>query len=209
MSMMRAVRLSLLVPLGVIATLATACSSSPSPSAAPPTTTLTLATGAVTCTDITGALTFSPPLTTKGGSAESTAIALTASGCTTNGSNVPTVTRGSESATLTSDTNSCTGLLMSRALTVNIAWTPSTIRPSVLTFSGYGGTSGSSGEEGFALPNAGGGAKVTGSFAGADHGAGSTATAVSAQTATQLLAACGSSAGLTSIQVSSGTVTLK
>lgn len=209
MSMMRTLRLSLLVPLGVVATLATACSSSSSPSAAPPTTTFTLASGEVTCTNITGALTFSPPLTTKGGSAESTVIALTAAGCSTQGSNVPTVTGAAESTTISSATNSCTGLLTSRALTIHIAWTPSTIRPSVLTFSGYGGTSSSSGDVGFALPSHGGTAKVTGSFSGTDHGAGSTATAISSQTGTQLLAACGSSAGLTSIQVSSGTVTLK
>ncbi len=207
MSMIRTLRLSLLVPLGLPAILATACSSSPS--AAPPTTTLTLATGEVTCTDITGALTFSPPLTTKGGSAESTAITLTAGRCTTKGSNVTTVTGATESATITSATNSCTGLLTSRALTINIAWNPTTIRPSVLTFSGYAGTSSSAGDVGFALPSSGGDAKVTGSFSGADHGAGSTATALSSQTGTQLLAACASSAGLTSVQVSSGTMTLQ
>jgi len=207
MSMTRKVRLSLLVPLGIVAVLATACSSSPS--AAPPTTTLTLANGEVTCTNITGALTFSPPLTTKGGSAESTAITLTASGCTTTGSNVTAVTGATESTTITSATNSCTGLLTSRALTINIGWKPSTIRPSVLTFSGYAGTSSSAGDVGFALPDKGGNAKVTGSFSGADHGSGSTATALSDQTGTQLLAACGSTAGLTSIQVSSGTMTLK
>ena len=124
MSTMRTLRLSLLVPLGMVAILGAACSSSPSPSAAPPTTTLTLATGEVTCNNITGSLTFSPPLTTKGGSSESTAIVLTAAGCTTKGSNVSTVTGATESATITSATNSCTGLLTSRALTVNIAGPP-------------------------------------------------------------------------------------
>jgi hypothetical protein len=100
-------------------------------------------------------------------------------------------------------------LITSRALTINIAWAPATIRPSVLTFSGYGGTTGTSGGEGFKLPNPGGTAKVTGSFSGSDHGASSTAVTLSDQTTTQLLSACGSPTGLTSIQVTSGTVSLQ
>jgi len=204
-------RLSLVVALGLMAVLATACSSSPtaSPKASPTTTTLTLATGGVTCTDITGSLTFTPPLTTKGTTAESTAISLRAGACTPVGSNVSSLTGGTASATISSTSNSCTGLLNSRTLAIDITWAPATIHPSVLTFSGYGGTTGTAGGEGFKLPNTGGGAKVTGSFSGSDHGAGSTAVTLSDQTATQLLAACGSSAGLTSIQVTSGTVSLK
>jgi hypothetical protein len=158
---------------------------------------------------MTGSLTFTPPLTNKGGSAESTAVALRAAGCTTKGSNVSTVTGGSASATISITSNSCTELITSRALTVNIAWAPTTVRPSVLTFSGYGGTTGPSGGEGFKLPNPGGTAKVTGSFSGSDHGAGSSALALSNETTTQLLSACGSPSGLTSVQVTSGTVTLQ
>ncbi len=207
MSITRKVGVPGLVPLLALTLLAAACSSgsSPSPTSAPATT----ATGSVTCHNISGALAFSPPLTTKGTSPESTAITLTAAGCTTKGSNVSRVTKGTGSATLTSSTNSCTGLLTSRALTIDISWTPSTIRPTVLTFSGYGGASGTSGDEGFTLPDAGGTAKVMGSFAGADHGSGSTAATFSGQTATELLASCGSSTGLTSIEVTSGTVVLK
>jgi hypothetical protein len=93
-------------------------------------------------------------------------------------------------------------------LTVDISWTPATVHPSVLTFSGYGAASSPSGE-GFRLPKAGATAKVTGSFAGSDHGASSTATAFSGQTTTQLLTACESTAGLTSIAVTSGSVSLK
>jgi hypothetical protein len=200
----------LLVALGLVALVATACSSSPKAApATTTTTTVTTATGGVACTNLTGSLTFSPPLTTKGGSAESTAIALSATGCTTKGSNVANVTGATASATISSTTNSCTSLITSRPLAINITWAPATTHPSVLSFSGYGGTTGSSGGEGFKLPGTGATAKVTGSFAGSDHGATSTATAVSGETATQLLAACGSSAGLTSIQVTSGTVTLQ
>ena len=171
--------------------------------------TVTVATGGVTCNSITGALTFSPSLTTKGGTAESTSITVNAAGCVTSGSNVSRITRGVGTATLTSTSNSCASLLNSRPLTIDIAWTPATVHQSVLTFSGYGGASGPSGGEGFTLPKSGATAMVTGSFAGADHGAGSTATAFSGQTTTQLLTACESSAGLTSIAVTSGSFTLK
>ncbi len=192
-----------------MALLASACSSSPKAAPATTTTTVTLATGGVTCTNLTGSLTFSPPLTTKGGSAESTAIALNSTGCSTKGSNVANVTGGTASATISSPTNSCASLITSRALAINITWAPATTRPSVLTFSGYGGTTGTSGGEGFKLPGAGDTAKVTGSFAGSDHGASSTAVAVSGETTTQLLAVCGSPSGLTSIQVTSGSVALQ
>lgn len=208
----------LLVALGLVAALATSCSSgsgssstSTSGAAAAPTTTTTaaVASGTIACTGITGSLTFSPPLTTKGTAAESTAINLQAAGCTASGSNAPAVTASTATATISSPTSSCTGLLTPRALTITITWSPSTIRPSVLTFSGYGAAMNSSGDEGFTLPTKGGTAKVTGSFAGSDQGASSTAQTFSNQTGTQLLASCGSSAGLASLQVTSGSLALK
>ncbi|MGD0379876.1 MAG: hypothetical protein ABSC30_07815 [Acidimicrobiales bacterium] len=207
MSITRRLGLPGLAPLVLVAFLGAACSSGSGATAT--TTAARIATGSVTCRTISGALAFSPALTTKGTSPESTAITLTAAGCTTKGSNASRVTKGTGSATITSSTNSCAGLLTSRALTIDISWTPSTVLPTVLTFSGYGGASGVSGDEGFTLPDAGGTAKVTGSFAGTDHGSGSSAATFSGQTATQLLASCGSSTGLTSIQVTSGTLVLK
>lgn len=199
--------------VGLMATLAASCSSSPSSStsstAATTTTTAAVSSGDVSCTGITGALTFSPPLTTKGSAAESTAVSLRASGCTTTGSSGPAVTASTATATISSTTNSCAGLITSRPLTVTVTWSPSTIRPSVLTFSGYSPVMNSSGQEGFTLPAAGGTAKVSGSFAGSDLGGGSTSQIFSNQTGTQLLTACGSSAGLASLQVTSGSLSLK
>ncbi|HLM94975.1 MAG TPA: hypothetical protein VK283_01595 [Acidimicrobiales bacterium] len=61
---------------------------------------------------------------------------------------------------------------------------------------------------GFTFPNPGGTTKVTGSFAGSDHGAGSSTTVFFNRTAVQLLAACRAS-GLVSIPVTSGHVSLK
>ncbi len=198
-----------LVALGLLAVAAAACSSGGSSSTTSTTAPPKIATGSVTCSDVTGSLTFSPPLTTKGTSPESTAISLRAASCITTGSNVATVASGVGSATISGTTNSCTNLLNPRTLTVNITWSPSSIRPSVLTFSGYAAATGPSNGEGFTLPNPKGTAKITGSFGGSDQGAASTAATFSGQTATQLLATCGSSAGLPSIQVTSGNLTLK
>ena len=191
--------------LVLLTLVAAGCSSASTPTAP----TAKTATGEVMCTHLVGQLTFSPPLKDKGTSAETTAISLQASGCTASGSNVSAVTGSDASGTITSPTNSCTALLTSRTLSIRIIWAPSTIRPSVLTFSGYRAAASGSGGQGFALPNTGGTAKVTGSFSGSDQGAASSAQTYSGQTATQLLAACGSSVGLTSLQVTSGTVTLR
>ncbi len=73
--------------------------------------TATVATGGITCTNITGGLTFSPPLTTTGSSAESTAVRLTAIGCTTSGSNVSSVTDGKATTTISSPSNACNRVL--------------------------------------------------------------------------------------------------
>lgn len=202
MSVGHAPRLPFLALILITVVVAGCSGSSPTPAAK-------TATGAITCTHLAGRLTFLPPLRDKGTVTEVTTISLQASGCTTSGSNVPDVTGSVASGTITSPTNSCTGLLTSRALSIHITWAPSTIRASVLTFSGYRGASSVSGGEGFALPNAGGTAKVTGSFSGSDQGAASSAETYSDQTATQLLTACSSSAGLTSLAVTSGTVTLR
>ncbi len=198
-----------LVALGLLAVVAAACSSGGSSSTTTTAPPPKIATGTVVCSNVTGALTFSPPLTTKGTSPESTMISLRAAGCVTQGSNVHAVASGQGSATISGTTNSCTNLLNPRALTVNITWAPSTVRPTVLMFSGYAAATGPSNGEGFTLPQPKGTAKVTGSFAGSDQGAASTAATFSGDTATQLLAACGSSAGLASIQITSGNVTLK
>ena len=197
-------RRPLALALGAAAALVlAACSSSPAAPVAK------VATGTVTCSAITGAVSFSPPLTTKGGSAETSSINVTSTGCTPSGSNVTSVTKGVGTATLSNTSNNCTGLLNAQPLTITIRWSPSTIKPTVVKFSSYAVTEVSGGKGAFDLPGTKGTASVTGSFAGSDGGAGSTSVAVSNETATQLLAGCGSSAGLVSIPVASGTLTLK
>ena len=189
--------------LAAVAVTAGACSSgSPAAPAA------VVARGTVSCRSVTGSVSFSPPLTAKGTSPETSTIAVSASRCTVSGSNVNRVEGASASATLMSATNACQGLLTSQALTFTVHWSPSIIRPTVLHYSGYT-VSVSAGKGAFTLPDAGGTASVTGSFAGSDHGAGSSALAVADESATGLVSACGSSTGLASIPVTSGTLTLK
>src|ERR1700691_2141257 len=195
-------RLAFVLPLSLAAMVFAGCGSAGNP------TTPTVATGTVSCARVTGALTFSPPITGKGGLAETTTVALKAGRCTTQGSNFSSVTGGTGSATISTPSNSCANLLTSKALTVTVSWTPSTIRPSVLTLSGYGGVSNTSAAE-FAFPGAKGTTKVEGSFAGSDHGAYSTATILSQQNPVQLINGCRSSTGIPSLGVKSGTLALK
>ena len=190
--------------LACTAVLASACGSSSSSGSTAP----AAATGAVTCSNIIGGLSFSPPLTATGSGPETASIRLQASGCTTSGSSVSTVTSGTAKVTLTSPDSTCAGVLTLRSVALTIRWAPPSILPSTLTFSGYSIVSKPSGSGGFTFPDPGGTAKVTGSFAGSDGGAGSTATIYFDPSVAQIQTVCRSS-GLASIPVTSGTVTLK
>jgi len=187
----------------VVPLVATSCSSGTGSSD------IVVATGSVTCSNVTGSVSFSPPLTMSGGSAEHITIALTTNGCTTSGSNIPTLAKGSVATTISMATNACSSLLSPQPVTVTETWIPATIHQSVVSYSGYKIGLSPSGGGGFTLPNSGGTAKVVGSFAGSDHGSGSTAALYSTESATELLTACGSDAGLASLPVTSGSVTLK
>jgi hypothetical protein len=206
----------------VLALSLSACSTSTSSSATTTTTTTTaaaggtpttlaggtIATGGVTCTNVVGVVNFSPPLTSSGTSAETTEISLTASGCTTSGSNAAPVTGGRASATIQSTSNSCTGLLSSKPVAVAVTWAPNSIHASVASFSGYAIVPDAAGHIGFSLPGSGGTVTVAGSFAGSDNGAASKASTFSDQTTAQLLATCGTTAGVASLTIASGSVTL-
>jgi hypothetical protein len=119
------------------------------------------------------------------------------------------VANGKATATILSPSSACSRVLTTRSLTLKVIWTPTTIRPSTITFSEYGLASSRAGPIGFTFPNPGGTARVTGSFAGSDNGAASIAAVFFSQTYEQLLETCQLSVGLSSIQVTSGHVTLK
>jgi hypothetical protein len=193
----------LALPLVLVAALGAGCSSGSSSASA------TVATGGVTCSDITGTVNFSPPLTATGTSAERTSIQLAATGCTTSHSNVGTVQSGALSSTLSTPSNACASLLTSKPVSVDVAWTPKTVHPSAVKISGYTVGVSPSGGGGFKLPEAGGTVHVSGSFAGSDNGASSTASIYSAQSAMQLIGECESPSGLASIPVASGTIKLQ
>ncbi|MFZ0170921.1 MAG: hypothetical protein WAL04_04475 [Acidimicrobiales bacterium] len=76
----------------------------------------------------------------------------------------------------------------------------------MVTFSGHRIVTNSAGDVGFVFPNSGGTASVTGSFAGSDHGAGSSASSYTDMTEKGVLSTCRSS-GLPSL-TGTGMVTL-
>ena len=166
-----------------------------------------VATGSVTCGDLSGEATFSPSLTLSGSAPEHITITLHSGTCTTAGSNVGQITSASAIATNNSGTSGCTSLLSSKPIEVKVNWVPSTVHPSVVSFSGYAPTAAGSGS-GLLFPEAGGKARVTGSFAGSNGGAGSTATAFIDQNEAQLLSACEGATGISSLAITSGHVSL-
>jgi len=165
-----------------------------------------VATGSVTCSTLTGVASFSPPLTLTGSAPETTTISLNAGGCTVSNSNAGGVSGGRATVTNNTATSNCTSLLTSRPVKVAVEWTPTTLHPSAVSFSGYAPSKSSAGAgSGFVFPDPGGKASATGSFAGDDGGKSTTVSAFTTEGESQLLGACGSPAGLTSIAISSGT----
>lgn len=199
---------ALLSVLVLSAVLVQGCSSNPAAhvSASAPVS----ASGSVHCSKVTGSVGFSPPLTTKGAAAETTTVSLKLARCSPSGSNVSVVSSGLATSTYTSGTSVCADLIKSRALTVNTTWSPTSIKPSVVTFSGFSLGTNSADDSGFVLPgkSPNPSAKVVGSFAGSNHGASSTALVYANEGATQLVGGCSKASGLASITVGSGVVTL-
>ena len=201
-----AMKAAIVGPLLFLASFGAACSSGSSSSTST-TSAATLATGKVSCSKVTGTITFVPPLTNSGTSAETTKVAYTASGCTPSGSNVSTVASAQGSATITDSTNGCTGIATSKPVKLAVVWSPTTIRSTAVSYSGYKVAANASGDYGFTLPNPGGSATVTGSFSGSG-GATSTASTYSDSTAAQIATACASSAGLASLTLTTGSFTI-
>jgi hypothetical protein len=190
-----------LVPMVLVAVVVGGCSSG---SSAP-----VVATGSVTCSDVSGSVEFAPPLTTNGSAAETVSISLTAKGCTTHGSNVSQIDNGKIVSSLSVSSNACAGLLNPQPVAVDVTWTPDTVHASTIHLSGYSIAVGPSGGGGFTLPNKGGTSTVNGSFAGSDHGSSSTSAIYSDEGVGALVAACGSASGLASIAVTSGHLALR
>jgi hypothetical protein len=87
---------------------------------------------------------------------------------------------------------------------VNVHWTPSTVDPTTVSFTGYAPSTAAGQGSGFVFPNPGGKASVQGSFPGSNGGANSIAYAFTTAGESQLLGSCQSPAGLSSLVISSG-----
>jgi hypothetical protein len=173
------------------------------------------APGTITCTHVSGKVTFTPPLTLSGNSnTETTKTRTVFTHCHVSTGTAPTkgVTASTIIKTTTNMTaNSCAALGASMPVTEKVVWTHTpTIANSTVKFSGdMGATEPTSMDAGFTLPNTGGTASVTGSYPGTDHGATSSSTVYTNMTGTAIGAACASATGLASLTLDAGTITLK
>ena len=166
-----------------------------------------VATGSVTCKKVTGSVTFQPAVRHVGTTPETQIVTFRASACSTKGSNVKHVTSGYLTVTVHRPSNSCIGLLSTELPKSTGTWRPSSIHSTTASFSGLAFVYNKVGDEGFTVPNVGGTAKVTGSFAGTDHGKRSTATLYTNMTPAQFRSACLSSTGLSRQAIVSGVAT--
>jgi len=166
-----------------------------------------VATGSVTCTTITGTVTFSPPVRHVGTRPETQTVSIRASHCRTSKSNVARVTGGRLVAAIHRPSNNCSDLLVAESPKSTGTWTPSSVHSTTASFSGFSFVTNGVGDIGFTLPNAGGKARVTGSFAGKDHGARSHATVYLNMTAHQFVAGCLSAAGVAREVIIGGSAT--
>ena len=166
-----------------------------------------VATGSVSCTKVTGSITFKPPVRHIGTQRETQTVTFHASRCTTHGSNVKYVTSGSLTVVVHRSSNSCVSLLSSELPKGTGSWSPRSIHPTTASFTGFTFIYAKSGDVGFRVPNAGGSAKVTGSFMGKDRGKRSTASVYTNQTPGQFRSACLSPHGLSKQAIVSGSVT--
>ena len=161
--------------------------------------------GKVTCSKITGSITFNPPLTLSGTSTENTTVKITVKGCSVSGGTVkPKKGTVDKDISTASSTNSCSSLGNSQPETLTVIWAPgSKIAPTTASFSGYAVATNGKGDEGFSLPDSGGTGSTAGSYAQAS---GVTAQAFSNETSSQLAAACAAPSGLASLKITSGSI---
>jgi hypothetical protein len=168
------------------------------------------ATDTIVCKTITGTVTFSPKLTTKGytSGATTTTVKATLGGCTTGGTFKTTVKSGAVTGTIkgtagtkASPSGTC-GALLSKGIndsgTLSTKWTATPAVPnSVLTIKSVaGGTKNNHGT--FTIPGSTKGS-AAGSFEGANKGSGDKTVAQTTMTVSALATAC--SKGISSLAI--------
>lgn len=161
--------------------------------------------GSVSCTQVTGVVRFDPPLTTGGSASEVASLALLVKGClASGGGSSPRVGHGS--GDLSMATNGCTNLSSASkaAVTIAVAWRPTKVGSSEVTFAGYSPTTAAS----LGLKMGGRRTSASGSYVGTDAGAASTATVTFNLTPTEVEAACASANGLKMLKIAAGVLAL-
>ena len=213
---------SVVLPTVILALLCAPLVLSAPPTGASPTK-LTVATGSITCRQLTGTITYTPPLHSKVKQMDTRVISLHASDCTTHKSTVADVSSGSVTFTAHYAANGCSG---GDALALNgtETWQPSSVAPSILRMGGFarranGGAKGlvyastPGRQQVIVIPQEGKTVSVKGSFAGKAsyaiqenlHGS---IVAYSDLITGQPDAACKSRAGLSVTNIVSGVETL-
>lgn len=184
------------MPVSVVAVTGGTAGAAKGPSAA---------TDTLTCSNISGTVSFSIPLTNAGnttGGVETTTVAGTLSGCTASGTFPVTVTSGSISGTFASKPGSskhpsaqCTGLLgpskNKGTLTTSWSSSPGVPASTIGVKSVTGGTDGSNAQ--FSISG-----KFKGSFGGSDKGKTSSSVSDTVETLATLAGECGGS-GISSL----------
>lgn len=170
-----------------------------------------VATGTISCGQVSGSITFHPAEHHVGTVPERISVVFHASRCTTKGSNVKKVQSGSLSEVITRPTNACLSAMevLSHAVHASGTWAAGKMKlhSTTGTFSGFAFVFAANGDVGVMIPNNGGTARITGSFAGTNHGATSTAVGYINRTAKEVRAACLSPQGLSSLKITNGRAT--
>ena len=157
-------------------------------------------TGTVTCTTITGSISFKPALKSSGPfTTEKSTAKITLAGCT---GGTPSPTKGgklTQSLSSATSTNDCTSLATGSSESLTVKWKGG-IAPTTTSYSTYSTGTDGAGDAGFVLKSG----TSTGSYAETGK---ANAAVYSNQTEAQILAACGTSKGLSKLTISQGNST--
>jgi len=168
----------------------------------------------ITCNTMVGIASSKPPLLIGGTAPTTMKVRTFLSGCAVTGPGSVSILSGKISGNVTATSNECITLYQPLAGTLTIKWKASEATPIVpksttmeikdVTFSGYQAPWGTS----YGLFSL-GVSSVTGAFTGGDNGATSSNVAVTSQDLGEIISQCGSPAGLKTLNVGLGTITLQ
>ena len=168
----------------------------------------------ITCHTVFGTASSKPPLLIGGTAPTTMKVRASVAGCAVTGPGSVSILSGKMSGNITATSNECISLHHPLAGTLTIKWKASEATPIVpnsstmeikdVTFSAYQAPWGTSYGQ-FSL----GVSSVTGAFTGGDNGATSSNVALTSQDIFEILSQCSSPAGLKTLNVGLGTITLQ